>query len=139
MSDRLGWGLTSLAVPGGSVFLLAPHDDETPDKRTDQPGSQSRLCNHGERPWLLAVDENTAVSPMSRRSGGPFRYATSPKGSSSAGGELKELHEHLTVLIAVYVPLHLGGVVLAELTSHPGLVSEMIYGKAHDARKSNGG
>ena len=41
---------------------------------------------------------------------------------------VKEVHEALFVLIAVFIPLHLGGVVYAEITDEPNIISDMIHG-----------
>ena len=52
--------------------------------------------------------------------------------SKDFAGMLKGWHEALTVFFFVFVPLHLGGVVLAEMTREPGIVSAMIHGKRPD-------
>jgi cytochrome b len=40
----------------------------------------------------------------------------------------KTIHEVLFVLLASFIPLHVAGVVVAELTDTPNIVSEMIHG-----------
>ena len=43
--------------------------------------------------------------------------------------EIKELHELSAWFFVVFVPLHIAGVVMAELSSEKGIVSRMISGK----------
>jgi cytochrome b561 len=40
----------------------------------------------------------------------------------------KEAHEILFYLMLIFIPLHVGGVVLAELTDEPNITSDMIHG-----------
>ncbi len=40
----------------------------------------------------------------------------------------KEIHEILFYLMLVFIPLHVGGVVMAELTDEPNITSDMIHG-----------
>ena len=49
--------------------------------------------------------------------------------SQSTVGSFKEIHEVLTLLFIVFVPLHIAGVILSECTDDPGIVSAMIHGK----------
>jgi Ni/Fe-hydrogenase 1 B-type cytochrome subunit len=41
---------------------------------------------------------------------------------------LKEIHEVLFFLITAFIPLHIGGVVFAEITDEPNITSDMIHG-----------
>jgi Ni/Fe-hydrogenase 1 B-type cytochrome subunit len=47
----------------------------------------------------------------------------------SATRAMKEVHETLTWFFVAFVSLHLAGVVIAECTDEPGIVSAMIHGK----------
>lgn len=41
---------------------------------------------------------------------------------------IKEVHEAIFVIVAFFVPLHVGGVVYAECTTEPNITSDMIHG-----------
>lgn len=43
--------------------------------------------------------------------------------------DIKELHELVYYYIAIFIPLHIGGVFIADATQENGLVSSMINGK----------
>lgn len=46
--------------------------------------------------------------------------------------DIKELHELVFYLVMFFVPLHLAGVVISDLTEKRGLVSSMINGRKRD-------
>lgn len=50
--------------------------------------------------------------------------------ASGTVGALEEVHEAIGWALLGFVVLHVGGVTLAELTSEPGVASEMLSGKA---------
>ena len=43
--------------------------------------------------------------------------------------DIKEIHEFVYYYIALFIPLHLGGVFFADATQENGLISSMIHGK----------
>lgn len=45
-------------------------------------------------------------------------------------GSLKDIHEYVAWFFVFFVPLHMGGVLVAELTDEKGLVSKMISGES---------
>lgn len=50
--------------------------------------------------------------------------------SKDFAGSIKELHEKVAYAVAVFVPLHIAGVFIADATDEKGLVSSMINGKS---------
>jgi cytochrome b561 len=49
--------------------------------------------------------------------------------SKDTAHEIKEMHEFLYNYILIFVPLHLGGVVVAESRGESGIISRMIHGR----------
>ncbi|QSZ41749.1 cytochrome b/b6 domain-containing protein [Sulfurimonas aquatica] len=49
--------------------------------------------------------------------------------SKDLAHDIKEIHELVYYYIAIFIPLHLGGVFFADATQENGLVSSMIHGK----------
>lgn len=45
---------------------------------------------------------------------------------------IKEVHEYIYYYIAIFIPLHIGGVFFADATNENGLVSSMINGREKD-------
>ena len=48
--------------------------------------------------------------------------------TKEAAHNIKELHELLSYAVSIFVPLHIAGVFVAEVTCEPGIVSNMING-----------
>ena len=49
--------------------------------------------------------------------------------SKSTAHDIKEIHELVYNFFIIFVPLHIGGVIVAEMTSEKGIISTMISGK----------
>ena len=54
--------------------------------------------------------------------------------SKDFAGSIKEIHEIVAYALAVFVPLHIAGVFVADATDEKGLVSTMINGKEVDLK-----
>jgi cytochrome b len=46
--------------------------------------------------------------------------------------DIKEVHEFIAYALAIFVPMHIAGVFVADATDEKGLVSTMINGKEID-------
>jgi Ni/Fe-hydrogenase 1 B-type cytochrome subunit len=60
--------------------------------------------------------------------GAGMALLTQMEGNPDTVHLLGEIHEVVFILLAIFVPLHIGGVVVAELTDEPNIVSDMIHG-----------
>ncbi|MCW8895710.1 MAG: cytochrome b/b6 domain-containing protein [Sulfurimonas sp.] len=52
--------------------------------------------------------------------------------SKDFAGSIKDIHENVAYVVAVFVPLHIAGTFVADATDEKGLVSTMIHGKKID-------
>jgi len=49
--------------------------------------------------------------------------------SKDIAHDIKEIHELVYNYLLIFVPLHIAGVIIAENSSEPGLISTMVHGK----------
>lgn len=128
----LGLALATLVV-ARVVLWMVQHDDHA-FRRLRRRFGPSRSKAPEDRPTKRQVAGAVFhglfyVGLLLIVSSGLALYFRGTIGLSGSGYQsVKELHEVLTVLFVAYVPIHLAGIVRAELRDEPGIASKMIHG-----------